>query len=130
MTLQELGTIREHDLPVKVLILNNGKLGMIRQWQNILFHQHYVASDLHKGPDFVKLANAYEIPGVRARSREDYSISISAIEKMLATPGPVVGDFQVDPDELVLPFVLPGGRPEEMLGRWQGETHLRSFSGK
>ena len=52
MTLQELGTIREHDLPVKVLILNNGKLGMIRQWQNILFHQHYVASDLHKGAGF------------------------------------------------------------------------------
>ena len=73
------------------------------------------------------MANAYEIPGVRARSREELP---SAIEKMLATPGPVVGDFQVDPDELVLPFVLPGGRPEEMLGRWQGETHLRSFSGK
>ena len=127
MTLQELGTIREHNLPVKTMILNNGKLGMIRQWQNIIFHEHYVASDLRKGPDFVKLAQAYDIPAVRAASREELP---SAIREMLATPGPVVGDFQVDPDELVLPFVLPGGRPEEMLGRWQGETHLRGFSRK
>lgn len=127
MTLQELGTIREHNLPVKAIILNNGKLGMIRQWQNIIFHKHYVASDLPKGPDFVKLAAAYDIPAVRAASREELP---EAMARLLSVPGPAVGDFQVDPEELVLPFVLPGGRPEEMLGRWQGETHLRSFSGK
>lgn len=127
MTLQELATIREHNLPVKVIILNNSTLGMIHQWQNVIFKKHYVASNLPALPDFVKLAAAYDIPAVMAATREELS---QAMEFVLKTEGPVIADFRVDGEELVLPFILPGGKPEDMLGRWQGETHLRSFSRK
>ncbi|MDR1193979.1 MAG: biosynthetic-type acetolactate synthase large subunit [Peptococcaceae bacterium] len=127
MTSQELAVIREFNLPVKVLIINNGKLGMIRQWQDVIFERHFVASDLPDCPDFVKLAAAYDLPARRVTVREELA---DAVAFALAVEGPALVDFRVDPEELVLPFILPGGTPAEMLGRWRGETHLRGFSGK
>lgn len=127
MTLQELATVREYDLPLKIMILNNSVLGMIQQWQNVIFNKHFVASNLAALPNLGKLAEAYEIPFVMVDKREDLA---KAMEFIINTEGPVVAEFRVDPEEMVLPFVLPGGRPEEMLGRWQGETYLRSFSRK
>lgn len=127
MTLQELGTIRENQLPVKIFIMNNHNLGMIRQWQGLFFNQHYFASDLPDYPNFVKLAEAYGIPGLRIAKPEELE---ETVRKALAMPGAVIIDCQLDPNEYVFPMVPPGCKPQEMLGRWQGETHIRSIGGK
>jgi len=127
MTMQELGTIREHNLPIKIFIFNNRNLGMIRQWQGLFFNEHYFASDLPDFPDFVKLADAYDIPAFRICRPEEMEEKINIA---LNTPGTVIVDCKVDPDEYVLPMIPPGGKPQEMLGRWQGETHIRRIGGK
>jgi acetolactate synthase-1/2/3 large subunit len=127
MTLQELGTIRQNQLPIKIFIINNHNLGMIRQWQGLFFNQHYVASNLPDYPDYLKLADAYGFPAIRIEHPEELA---AKIKEALETPGTVLVDCQVDPNEYVFPMVPPGGKPQEMLGRWQGETHIRRIGGK
>lgn len=127
MTMQELGTIREHELPIKIFIMNNSNLGMIRQWQGLFFDRHYVACHLPDYPDFVKLAEAYDIPAIRICEPENLEEKIA---EALKTPGPVLVDCKVDPHEDVFPMVPPGGKLQEMIGRWQGETHIRSIGGE
>ena len=127
MTLQELATIREYQLPIKVFIMNNGNLGMIRQHQGLFFKQHYVASDLSAYPDFVKLAEAYDLPAIRIIEPDELE---EKVKLALETPGPILIDCRIDANEYVFPMVPPGGKPEDMLGRWQDETHICSLSGK
>jgi acetolactate synthase-1/2/3 large subunit len=104
MTLQELATIAEYEWPIKFAIMNNGNLGMVRQWQQLFYQNNTVATPL-KNPDFVKLADAFGILGLRAERREDVPVVIA---KAMAHPGPVVIDFRVKYDENCYPMVPPG----------------------
>ena len=104
MTIQELGTIVQENLAVKIAILNNGFLGMVRQWQELFYERRYIATPL-SGPDFVKVAEAYGIAAMRVT---DKLMVTSAIEKAMAYRGPFLIDFQVEPEENVYPMVPPG----------------------
>jgi acetolactate synthase-1/2/3 large subunit len=105
MNIQELGTIAHYGLPVKVVILNNLYLGMIRQWQELFYGRRYSQSDMTQAPDFVKLAEAYGIKGLRATKPSEVK---RVLKEGLETPGPVVMDFHVEPEENVFPMVKPG----------------------
>jgi acetolactate synthase-1/2/3 large subunit len=107
MNIQELATAVQYQLPVKVAILNNHCLGMVRQWQELFYQKRYSATFLKVSPDFVKLAEAYGAVGLRAEKPEEV---VPVIEKALSTPHPVIMDFWVDPDEGVYPIV-PAGAP-------------------
>ncbi len=104
MTIQELATAAQERTAIKIAILNNGYLGMVRQWQEMFFGKRYVATPL-SGPDFVKIAEAYGIPGLRVRKRVEV---IPAIQKAMEHPGPFLIDFVVEPEENVYPIVPPG----------------------
>jgi acetolactate synthase-1/2/3 large subunit len=111
MTLHELATVVQEKVAVKIAIINNGFLGMPRQWQQLLYSSRYVASRL-VGPDFVKLADAYGIPGLRVEYKEEV---VPAIEKAMAEPGPFLIDFRVEPEENVYPMVPPGASLTELI---------------
>jgi len=111
MNIQELGTIVHYGLPVKVVILNNLYLGMIRQWQELFYGRRYSQSDMTQAPDFVKLAEAYGIKGLRATKPGEVK---RVLKEGLETPGPVVMDFHVEPEENVFPMVKPGTPLTEM----------------
>ena len=104
MTMQELATIAEYDWPIKFAVINNGTLGMVRQWQDLFYRQNIVATPL-KNPDFVKLAEAFDILGLRATRKEEVP---GVIQQAMEHPGPVVVDFQVKYDENCYPMVAPG----------------------
>ncbi|MBI4593162.1 MAG: acetolactate synthase large subunit, partial [Candidatus Rokubacteria bacterium] len=112
MNSQELATCFEHNLPVKTVIINNGGHGMVRQWQEIIYKGRFCAIDLEKGPDFVKLAEAYGCVGIRATKPLEV---VPALEQAFATPGPVVVDVWVDKWELVFPMVPAGGANKDMI---------------
>ncbi|HEV8341663.1 MAG TPA: biosynthetic-type acetolactate synthase large subunit [Candidatus Binatia bacterium] len=112
MNLQELATAQEHKLPVKIVLLNNGFHGMVRQWQDLFYEGRYAASYLGKLPDFVKLADAYGIRGLRAEKPSEVE---SVIREGLKHKGPVLMDFQVDPYENCYPMIPAGGAHHEMV---------------
>jgi len=114
MTLQELATVRKYNIPVKIAIINNSYLGMVRQWQELLYNRRYSASDLHDNPDFVKLAEAYGIPGMRVSRPEELR---PALEQAAATEGPVLLDIHVDPEANVFPMIPAGMSVDEMIGK-------------
>jgi len=105
MNIQELATAVNYKLPVKVVILNNGYLGMVRQWQELFYEKRYSHTKLTQVPDFVKLAEAYGATGLRASKPGEVE---PTLRKGLETPGPVIMDFVVDPEEGVFPMVAPG----------------------
>ena len=111
MTLQELSTAVQERLPIKIAIINNGYLGMVRQWQDLFQKRNYVDVALH-APDFVKLADAYGIPAVRVEREEDVA---PAIERARTHPGLFLIDFVVDPEENIFPMVAPGESLDCML---------------
>lgn len=125
MTSQEFATISEHKLNIKVFILDNACLGMVRQWQELFYKEHYAHSIFKCNPDFVLLAQAY---GVKALRINNPGEAEGKIKEALEYNGPVVIHCNVDPGENVLPIVPPGGKPHEMLGRWHGETHISRIS--
>ncbi|HEY8911560.1 MAG TPA: biosynthetic-type acetolactate synthase large subunit [Desulfosporosinus sp.] len=114
MCIQELATIVQNKLPIKIVLLNNGVLGMVRQLQKFFYGERYSQTDLHSNPDFVKVAEAYGIRGIRVDSFEQVR---SAIAEAIDYPGPVLLDFTISPNEDVLPIVPPGKPITEMLGR-------------
>jgi acetolactate synthase-1/2/3 large subunit len=112
MNIQELITAVCNELPVKVAILNNGYLGMVRQWQELFYNKNYCQTCLSAAPDFVKLAEAYGAVGLRAVTPDEVE---PVIKKALEIPKPVIMDFVVDKEENVYPMV-PAGKPiNEML---------------
>ena len=111
MTIQELGTAVQDNIAVKIAILNNGYLGMVRQWQELFYECRYVATPL-SSPDFVKVAEAYGMPGIRVT---DKSKVVSAIKKAMKHKGPFLIDFVVEPEENVYPMVAPGCTLAEIL---------------
>jgi acetolactate synthase-1/2/3 large subunit len=112
MNIQELTTVVEHNLPVKVAILNNAYLGMVRQWQQLLYDKRYSQTSLASQPDFVKVAEAFGAVGLRATKPEEVE---PVIKKALETPRPVFMDFRVEPEECVMPMVPAGKATTEML---------------
>lgn len=101
MNIQELATCVEYNLPVKVIILNNGYLGMVRQWQEKLFDKHYCGTQI-SSPDFVKVAEAYGAKGIRVEKEEQIE---SAIKEAIDIDGPVFVEFITEPFEFVHPWV-------------------------
>ncbi|MDM8148835.1 acetolactate synthase large subunit [Priestia megaterium] len=113
MTLQELGVIRELNLPVKVVVLNNQSLGMVRQWQEIFYEERYSHSLIPNQPNLMKLAEAYDIKGLQASTEEE---AHAALKEAMETDGPVLLNFFVAPKENVYPMVAPGKGLHEMVG--------------
>lgn len=111
MTLQELATLVQDNIAVKIAILNNGCLGMVRQWQELFYEKRYVATPL-SCPDFVKIAEGYSIPGLKVTHREEV---VPAIEQAMEYQGPFLIDFMVEPGENVYPMVPPGAALSETL---------------
>jgi acetolactate synthase-1/2/3 large subunit len=111
MNIQELITVVENKLPVKIAILNNSFLGMVRQWQQLFYDRRYSSTPM-TAPDFVKLADAYGAVGLRATKPQEVE---PVIKKALATPRPVIMDFRVEPEECVMPMVPAGKAMHEML---------------
>ena len=112
MNIQELDTCARYGLPVKVLLLNNSCLGMVRQWQELFYDHRYSQTLYSRDPDFPKLAEALGGSGFTVDRPEEVR---SAIERALATPGPVVVDFRIPQDDKVFPMVPPGGPIDEMI---------------
>ena len=111
MNIQELITVVDNKLPVKIAILNNTYLGMVRQWQQLFYGKRYSATPM-TAPDFVKLAEAYGAVGLRATKPEEVE---PVIREALKTSGPVIMDFKVEPEECVMPMVPAGKAMHEML---------------
>lgn len=113
MNLQELATIVQQQLPIKIIILNNGYLGMVRQWQELFHNKRYSQTELIPVPDFVKLAEAYGIAGYRVQSHEEVG---PVLEQALNHPGAVIVDIVIDREENVYPMVPAGGTLTKMIG--------------
>lgn len=111
MTIQELATIVQENIGLKIAIMNNGYLGMVRQWQELFYERRYVATPL-TGPDFLKIAEAYGIPAIRVEHKIDV---IPAIQKAMDTDGPFLIDFRIEPEENVFPMVAPGAAIAEVM---------------
>ncbi|MGP8105333.1 MAG: biosynthetic-type acetolactate synthase large subunit [Desulfobaccales bacterium] len=111
MNIQELITVVENKLPVKIAILNNSFLGMVRQWQQLFYERRYSFTPL-AAPDFVKLAEAYGAVGLRATKPQEVE---PVIKEALNTPRPVIMDFRVEAEECVMPMVPAGKAIHEML---------------
>ncbi|MFZ0449745.1 MAG: biosynthetic-type acetolactate synthase large subunit [Desulfatiglandaceae bacterium] len=112
MNIQEMATAVQYKLPVKVVILNNRYLGMVRQWQELFYDRCYACTHMDYAPDFVKLAEAYGAVGLRATKPDEVE---RVLEKGLALDGPVLMDFHVEPEENVYPMVPAGAPITEML---------------
>lgn len=113
MNIQELSTVARLNIPVKIAILNNGYLGMVRQWQELFYNKRYSSVNLNGNPDFVKLAEAYGAKGFLVEKKEDVR---PTIEKAFSIKGPVIMDFRVDPNENVFPMVPAGQAIHRMIG--------------
>jgi acetolactate synthase I/II/III large subunit len=114
MNLQELATLNQYGIDIKVIVINNGWQGMVRQWQKKYYGGRYASSDMEVGmPDFVKLADAFGVKGVKVTWEDDLQ---SAVAQILAHEGPVLADFHVKRDENCYPLVPPGASNSEMEG--------------
>jgi acetolactate synthase-1/2/3 large subunit len=112
MTLQELDTAVQYDLPVIVAILNNHSLGMVRQWQQFFYDGRYADSSLEVSPDYVKLAEAYSAVGLRATKAHEVR---PVLEEAIRVRRPVVIDFVIKMMENVFPMIPSGGSVKDML---------------
>ncbi len=112
MNIQEMATAVQYKLPVKVVILNNCYLGMVRQWQELFYDKRYACTCMDHAPDFVKLAEAFGASGLRATRPDEVK---SVLRRGLETPGPVIMDFRVAKEECVYPMVPAGAPITEML---------------
>jgi acetolactate synthase-1/2/3 large subunit len=113
MNSQELATCTEHRIPVKVVIMNNGYLGMVRQWQELFWDKRYSNVDMGSWPDWVKLAEAYGGTGVRLT---DKTTLVDDLRQAIATEGPVIVDVRVTREENTYPMIAPGAPARDMVG--------------
>ena len=112
MNLQEIATAVSYNIPIITVIMNNGVLGMVRQWQTLFFGKRYSNTVLGRQTDFVKLAEAFGAVGMRASTPEEFE---AAFKEALELGRPVVIDAQIDKDEFVLPMLPPGGSIEDII---------------
>jgi len=126
MTLQELATIAQDNIGVKIAIIRNSYLGMVRQWQELFYGKRYVATPL-SAPDFLKIAEAYGLPGLRVTRKEEV---VPAIQQAMREPGPFLIDFEVESEENVYPMVPPGASLAEVLEAPKEKAKALSDSAK
>ena len=112
MNVQELGTIKRFRLPVKIVIVDNQRLGMVKQWQQLFFDERYSETDLSDNPDFVALAAAFAIPGHCITRKDEVE---GALEAMFTWPGPYLLHVRIDEKDNVWPLVPPGAANEDMI---------------
>ena len=112
MNCNELATISYYNIPVIIVIINNQVLGMVRQWQTLFYENRHSQTTLDRGPDFVKLADAYGVEGYRVTTKEEFD---EVFTKAYAGNTPVVIDCMVDQDEFVLPMVAPGAPINDLI---------------
>lgn len=128
MNIQEMATAVLEELPIILCVFNNTYLGMVRQWQKLFYGKRYAMTNLRAGalfrrtegkempeytPDFVKLAESYGAKGLRVEKREDIEAAFEEAKKNTKTPTLI--EFIIDPEEMVLPMIKPGGTLEEMI---------------
>jgi acetolactate synthase I/II/III large subunit len=114
MTCQEIATAVQHDIPVVFCVINNGYLGMVRQWQHLFYEDRLSQVALPQDcPDLMKLADAYGIPGFRVQAVEDLDATLAKAREI--TDQPVLLEFRVDPDEMVFPMIPSGASNDEIL---------------
>jgi acetolactate synthase-1/2/3 large subunit len=113
MTMAELSTVMQESLPLKIVVINNGFLGMVRQWQDVFYNKRHAGTPLFN-PDFTKIAEAYGIPALSVTRKEDVYV---ALEKAQAHDGPFLLDFQVEEFTNVYPMVTPGKSNADMIRR-------------
>ena len=111
MNMQELGTIMEHGIDVKILLFNNGYLGMVRQWQTLFFDGRYSGTPMHN-PDYGHIATAYGIPYLKVEKVKEIE---PALKKAAAEKGPILVEFDCDPSEVILPMIPSGGGFDDMI---------------
>jgi acetolactate synthase-1/2/3 large subunit len=126
MTIQELATIVQDNIAVKIAIIHNSYLGMVRQWQELFYGKRYVATPL-SGPDYVKLAKAYGLTGLRVTRKAEV---VPAIQQAMEEPGPFLIDFVVEPEENVYPMVPPGAALAEVIEAPEERVEALSDSAK
>ncbi len=126
MTMQEMSTAVQYNLPIKIFVLNNQYMGMVRQWQELLHEKNYSESYSEALPDFVKLAEAYGCKGIKADNPEDLDIKI---KEMIDHNGPVIFDCQVDPNENCFPMI-PSGKPHNQMILGPNDKKENKISGK
>ena len=113
MNMQELATCAQNGIDVKVFIMNNNYLGMVRQWQELFWDRRYSQVDMGQWPDFVKVAEAYGATGLRFTDKETL---VQDMRAAIETPGPVVVDVRVVQEENVYPMIAPGQAARDMRG--------------
>jgi len=113
MNMQELATCAQEGIDIKVFIMNNGYLGMVRQWQELFWDKRYSHVDMGQYPDFVKLADAYGATGMRL---DDKSTLVAGMKEALETPGPVLVDVRVTREENTYPMIPAGQAARDMVG--------------
>jgi acetolactate synthase I/II/III large subunit len=124
MTIQELATMVQERLAIKIAIMNNGYLGMVRQWQELFYERRYVATPL-MNPDFLKIADAYGISALRVKRRSEV---VPAIQRAMEHDGPFLIDFMVEPEESVYPMVPPGATLAQVIEGPKKEAAVPSTS--
>lgn len=112
MTLFELATIKIHNLPVKILVIDNKYLGMVRQWQELFFENRYSGVDLEGNPDFIKLAESYGVKGIHIDKEGQVR---SRLKKAMEHPGPVLIHAEVIKEDNVFPMIPAGRSAHQMI---------------
>ena len=112
MNLAELATMASYNVPVKMFIMNNKVLGMVRQWQKLFYGNRFADTDPNRKTDFVKVAEAFGVKGLRINTNDDID---SVVREALATEGPVLVDCRISPDSNVLPMIPPGGAHTDII---------------
>lgn len=112
MNIQELATLKRYNIPLKIVLLDNASLGLVRQWQELFFDRNFSEIDLSDNPDFVAVSQAFGIEAFRISRREDVS---PGIERLLAAKGPCLAHVLIDAKENVWPLVPPGKSNSEMM---------------
>lgn len=112
MNVQELGTVKRKQLPLKIVLLDNQRLGMVRQWQQLFFNERYSETTLTDNPDFITLASAFGIPGLHITRKDQVE---AALDTLLTSPGPFLLHVSIDELENVWPLVPPGASNSQML---------------
>ena len=126
MTMQEMSTAVQYNLPIKIFVLNNQYMGMVRQWQELLHEKNYSESYTEALPDFVKLAEAYRCKGIKVDNPRDLD---GKIKEMIEHNGPVIFDCQVDPNENCFPMI-PSGKPHNQMILGPNEKKKNKITGK
>ena len=126
MTMQEMSTAVQYNLPIKIFILNNQYMGMVRQWQELLHEKNYSESYSEALPDFIKLAEAYGCKGIKAETPSELD---EKIKEMVQFDGPVIFDCRVDPNENCFPMI-PSGKPHNQMILGPSEKEENKITGK